>query len=94
MKALQDRKHDLLLESEINRQVMRLEFQQIQVRLGRVRENWLHSAWMWAAPVAGFFLARKFTKTTGFFAKGSILAVILRRVWELWQRRRGKPAQG
>lgn len=93
MKSLEERRRDLLTESELNRQVLRLEFQQLQARLGRAREAWLHHAWTWAAPLAGFFIARKLTKTSGFVAKGSLAAVLLSRVWEFWQSRREKPAK-
>ncbi len=93
MKPLEERRRDLLTESELNRQVLRLEFQQLQMHFGRAREAWLHYAWTWAAPLAGFFIARKFTKTKGFFAKGSLVAVLLGRLWEFWQSRRERPAK-
>ena len=93
MKRLDERRRDLLTESEINRQVLRLEFQQLQVRFDRSREAWLHHAWTWAAPLAGFFIARQFTRTSGLFAKGSLLVGVLGRLWEFWQRRREHPAK-
>jgi hypothetical protein len=90
MKSLQDRKHDLLTESEINRHVLRLELQQMQMRIEQTRLGWQQNVWKWAAPIAGFFLARKFKKTSGFVAKGSLILMALGRLREFWQARRDK----
>src|SRR5262249_16226316 len=90
MKSLEDRRHDLLMESEINRHVLRLELQQMHMRFERTRRSWQHNVWKWAAHIACFFLARKFKKTSGFAAKGSLLLMALGRFWEFWQARRGK----
>ena len=92
MKPLEERRRDLLMESELNRQVLRLELQHLQMRFDKVRDTWLRNAWRWAAPLAGFFVARKFTKTSGLFARGSLLAMLLGRAWEFWRSRREKPA--
>jgi hypothetical protein len=94
MNTLQDRKRDLLLESELNRQMLRLECHQVQMRFNRIRESWVHNAWTWAAPLAGIILARRFNKSSGFLAKGSLVATLLHRAWDFWQRRRGKTAAG
>ena len=91
--SLQDRKRELLLESELNRQVLRLECQQVRARACGLREHWRQNIWTWAAPVAGFLLARRLSKTSGFFAKGSVLAVVLGKLWEFWQQRREKAAE-
>jgi hypothetical protein len=93
MKALQDRRHELLVESELNRQVLRLEFQQIQARVGQVRQSWRQHAWKWAAPIAGFLFARRFAKAGGFFAKGSLVVMLLGKLWNFWQSRRESPVE-
>jgi hypothetical protein len=90
MKSLEARKHDLLTESEINRHVLRLELQQMHMHIEQTRFHWQQNIWKWAAPIAGFFLARKLKKTSGFVAKGSAILVALGKVWEFWQARRGK----
>jgi hypothetical protein len=91
--SLQDQKRELLLESELNRLVLRLECQQMRTRASGLREHWRQNIWIWAAPVAGFLLARRLTKTSGLFAKGSLLAVALGKLWEFWQQRRQKAAE-
>ncbi len=90
MTALQTRKRELLLESELNRQTLRLEVDQIQLQVERFRSGgmWVHGAWRWLAPVAGFFLAWKFKKTTAFVAKGSLWTLALRKLFEAWQESR------
>jgi hypothetical protein len=93
MNAIQDRKRELLLESDINRQVLRLECQHVQMQFDQLRSNWLRSAWLWAAPIAGFAFARRMTRPAGFFAKSSAVVSLLTRLWEFWQGRRARPAQ-
>jgi len=90
MKSLQDRKHDLILESELNRHALRLELQQMYLRVEQTRLSWQQNIWKWAAPVAGFFLARKLKKTSGLVAKGSVLLMALGKFWEFWRARRSK----
>jgi hypothetical protein len=90
MKELGERKRLLLVESEINRQILRLESQQVRMRVNDLRGTWLQSAWAWSAPLAGFFVARKFIKSDGFFARSSALLALLTQLWGLWQRRRAK----
>jgi len=99
LKELQARKRELLLESELNRQVLRVEVSRIRCRvdLYRRRYGWAQSAWKWAAPVAGFLLARKFKKTAGAFAKGSMLLGAARSLWGYWTSRQDRdhpPAAG
>ena len=93
LKQLQTRKRDLLLESELNRQVLRVEVGRMRLRAERFQRGygWAHTAWKWAAPVAGFFVARKFKKTANVFAGGSLLATVLRTLWKVWEVRQEKP---
>jgi hypothetical protein len=86
LKALQARKRDLLLESELNRQVLRVEISNLTVEAERLRRGygWVQSAWAWGAPLAGFLMARKQGKGTGVFSKGSLLFGALRAGWKTW----------
>jgi hypothetical protein len=86
LKAIQARKHELLLESELNRQVLRVECGKLAFKAGQFRRGygWAQSAWTWAAPLAGFLLARKRGKATRVFAKGSLLFTALRAGWKVW----------
>lgn len=86
LRQLQARKRELILESELNRQSLRVECGRIRYRAEQFRRGygWANSAWKWAVPVAGFLLARKFKTTAGIFAKGSLLAGVLRSAWRFW----------
>jgi hypothetical protein len=92
LRALQARKHELVLESELNRQVLRVECGKLAFKAGQFRRGyaWAHSAWNWAVPLAGFLLARKQRKVPGgVFAKGSFLITALRAGWKVWKAMRG-----
>ena len=86
LRELQARKRELLLESDLNRQVIRLEVDQISIRVGQLQRglSWVQGAWTWAAPIAGFLLARKFKKTGRSFANGSFLITAIQTGWKLW----------
>lgn len=86
LKALQARKRELLVESELNRQVLRLECAKVAFEAGRFQRGygWVKSAWTWAAPLAGFLLTRKRSKVAGAFAKGSFWLTALRAGWKVW----------
>ena len=96
LKAIQARKHELLLESELNRQVLRVECGKLAFKAGRFQRGygWAQRAWTWGAPLTGFLLARKQGKATGVFAKGSLLFTALRAGWKVWtamRETRGEP---
>jgi hypothetical protein len=86
LKELQARKRDLLMESDLNRQILRVEIEKIRLRAEQIRRGygWAHNVWKWGAPVAGFLLARKFRKTAGAFAKGSLLINAAQAIWRFW----------
>ena len=86
LKELQVRKRELLMESELNRQVLCIEYGNLAIEAGRLRRGyeWAQRAWTWAAPLAGFLLARKRGKAAGVFAKGSLLVTALSTGWKLW----------
>lgn len=88
---LERRREALLVESELNRQALRLEVLQVSMALERVRHGFVsgQTVWKWAAPVVGFFIARKFTR---FGADGGVksssLLSIGRSLWNAWKDRR------
>lgn len=90
LKELQARKRDLLIESDLNRQVLRMEVARLHFRGEQLRRGygWVQGFWKWGAPVAGFLLARKFKKAAGVFAKGSVLAGVARSLWHWWRESR------
>lgn len=94
LKELQARKRALLLESEMNRQTFRVEFETIRFRLDQIQRGygWAHMVWQWGAPLAGFLFARKFTRTGGAFAKGSFFVKAAGTLWKVWSAVRGKPS--
>ena len=53
--ALRQRKKELLLESDINRQILRVEVCQLQIKATEWRQNLLkvRNAYKWIAPLAG-----------------------------------------
>jgi hypothetical protein len=71
------RKHQLLLESDLNRKVLQIELGQWQLQAARwnARLGVAHTAWRVVNPLAQFFVARK---------TGSLL----RSLWQLIARRR------
>lgn len=87
LKALQARKRELLLTSDLNRQALRLELTDLRLRTEQFRRGygWAQHAWIWAAPVAGFLFARKARGMSGWFAKGSLLVTALGGIWKAWR---------
>lgn len=55
LEELRQRKRELLLESDINRQIVRVEMCQLQLKLGEWRRGLLkvRTAYQWIAPLAG-----------------------------------------
>jgi hypothetical protein len=88
---LERRREALLVESELNRQALRLEILQVSMSIERVRHGFVsgQAVWKWAAPVVGFFLARKFTRFgAGGGVKSSSLLSMGRSLWNAWKDRR------
>src|ERR1051325_8589472 len=56
---LRQRKKELVLESDINRQILRVEFCQLQLKAAEWRRGLLkaRTAYNWLAPAAGVFFA-------------------------------------
>jgi hypothetical protein len=87
LKELQKRKRDLLQESDLNREILRVELGQIRYRAEQFQHGygWAQSIWKWGMPVVAFLLARRFKRTTGAFTKGSMLLTALRTGWNAWE---------
>jgi hypothetical protein len=86
LNALHARKRELLLESELNRQVLQVECARLALETDRLRRGYglARGAWIAAAPLAGFLLARKRPKAAGAVAKGTLLFTALRAGWKVW----------
>jgi hypothetical protein len=95
MTDLEARRAALLLESELNRQALRLEAARVQVSLQRLRAGVFSgpNLWKWVAPVAGFVLARKFG-SSGTAATGTALFSMGRALWNAWKDRRRARGHG
>jgi hypothetical protein len=94
LSQLQARKRDLLVESDINRQMLRLEAEFLRVRFDHYRRGFdrVQLSWKWITPLAGFLVARRMNKTGGFLSKTSALMMLLRGLWEAWQTRKAEKA--
>ena len=59
LEDLRQRKKELLLESDINRQILRVEFCQVKLKTLEWKRGLLkaRTAYHWVAPAAGIFLA-------------------------------------
>ena len=84
MNQLRVRKQALLVESELNRQTLLLEWQGLKASVSWVRTGmgWLRilgPMGIWLAPVAGLFVARQWPSREGWWHK-ALLA------WRLWKR--------
>lgn len=96
LSELQRRKRDLLIESDLNRQILRLEVDRLCIRAGEIqrRFGWARNVWAWGAPLAGFLFARKFKKAGGAFAKGSFFITAAQAGWKFWQAYRERRSGG
>jgi hypothetical protein len=85
---LQRRREALLVESELNRQALRLEVMQINLTIDRLRHGWVSGQTIWklAAPIVGFLIARRFSRSgAGRSANASSVFSIGRGLWNSWQ---------
>lgn len=89
LSELRQRRAALLLESELNRQALRVEVMRVQMAVDRVRHGLTtgQNLWKWVAPIAGFLVARKFGQS-GAVAKGSAVLAIGKALWSAWRDRR------
>lgn len=87
IESIQARKRELLMESELNRQVFHLELRQIGLRLESLRRGWLTGPWRVAAAAGAFLLALRMKKMRQ--ALGSSFGLyLLRRLLEYFGRSR------
>ena len=93
LKQLRERKRELLLESRLNRQALRVELESLRFQADQARQRYIRAsaAWAWLAPLAGLFLARKFRNPSGVVAKGSFVIGALGALWKAYEAIR-KPA--
>lgn len=92
MKDLPARKKELLVISDLNRQILQLECAQLAHKVGlwQRRYDQVRGAWIWVAPLAGFLIARRGRRAGGLFARAASFAVLARRVWQGYQALKGK----
>ena len=81
VKPIQERKRELLLESDINRQVLQLEIASLQQRLGQIKLGLFHSRWTYLAPLAALLLTWKFRRLRPLL-QSSFGLILLRKLWE------------
>jgi len=96
LKALQARKRDLLLESEVNRQLFRLELTKLQLSVDRLRRGFTSGSNLWKllVPLTGFFMGRRFSRNSRLMTKGSVIVSLLGAAWKVWNAfKRTQPAE-
>lgn len=86
MSVLEQRRKELLLESEMNRQVLHLEAEQLRSQIGQMRMGVLSGKWKFLAPLAGMLMVWKFKKMGGFLKSGVGL-LLLRKAYDKWVRK-------
>jgi hypothetical protein len=94
IKALRNKKQQLLLESEINRQVLVLECIQLKssFRWTQTGVRWFKTippAWLILAPVAGYLVARSFRSERGWLHKAIVFGEMIRKLLPFWQTVKG-----
>jgi hypothetical protein len=98
MTELRLRREALVLESELNRQALRVELMRIEMSFDRVRQGIIsgHNLWKWIAPLAGLLMARKFGRAGGMgnMAKGSALFAAGQSLWTWWRNRKNASPSG
>jgi hypothetical protein len=89
---LQLRKQVLLMESELNRRTLELDWGELKVTarssVTHIGSGLAGSIRKWGiglAPVIGFFLVRRWISSKGLFVKGMLLWQTVKRVQNFWQ---------
>lgn len=87
LRSIQQRKRDLVLESELNRQVLRLQAGELNCHLDRFRGGLtsMRSIWKLAAVAGGVMAASRVTKSAGILGKASSIMGIAGVAWKAWQ---------
>ena len=88
LRSIEQRKRDLVLESELNRQILRLQAGELSCHLDRFRGGLtsMRSLWKLAAVAGGVMAASRVTKSAGIFGKASSIVGIAGVAWKAWQR--------
>ena len=84
LETLQARKRELLLESDVNRQILQLEAKQIRLVVQNWKQSysWVPAAWTWAVPIAGFLMPQRFKKAKSLIATASMVWMFVRKLWQ------------
>jgi len=87
LRSIEQRKRDLLLESELNRQVLRLQAGELNCHLDRFRGGLTsaRSLWKMVAVVGGVIAAGRVTKSAGILGIASSIVGITGVAWKAWQ---------
>ena len=95
LKTLQQRKRDLLLESELNRQVLRLQATELSAHLHRFGGGLtsLRSVWKLVAVAGGVMAASRVNKAAGILGKATSILGFAGVAWKAWQSWRSGQAQ-
>ena len=95
LKSLQQRKRDLLLESEMNRQVLHLQTSELRCHLDRFRGGLTsaRSLWKLAAMAGGLMAAQRKTKATGLLGQTVSVLGMAGVAWKAWQSWRASRTQ-
>lgn len=87
LRSIDQRKRDLVLESELNRQVLRLQAGELNCHLDRFRGRLtsMRSIWKLAAVAGGVMAASRVTKSAAILGKASSIMGIAGVAWKAWQ---------
>ena len=95
LRSIEQRKRDLVLESELNRQVLRLQAGELYCHLDRFRGGLtsVRSLWKMVAVAGGVMAASRVTKSAGIFGKATSMVGIAGVAWKAWQSWRSAQAK-
>ena len=95
LRSIEQRKRDLVLESELNRQVLRLQAGELSCHLDRFRGGLTsaRSLWKMVAVAGGVMAASRVTKSAGIFGKATSIVGIAGVAWKAWQSWRNAQAK-
>jgi uncharacterized membrane protein YebE (DUF533 family) len=87
LRNIEQRKRDLVLESELNRQVLRLQAGELNCHLDRFRGGLIsaRSLWKLAAMAGGVMAASRVTRSAGILGKATSLMGMAGVAWKAWQ---------
>ena len=90
LKSLRERKRELLLESAMNRQALRLQAGELRYHAGRAQSGVTaaRSVWKWAAMAGGIFAAKRATQATSFVGRAASVVTAATMAWKAWKAHR------